>query len=156
LVTGREGFDGPVIGGASTFSLWGALFLNVDQLHDRLTAAVALAHEVAHSYLLGLTRGRPLVENDDGERYPSPLRRDPRPMDGIAHATYVLARMIYALRSLVGSGRLDARELVEARNQLQQKRAAYDRGLATVRAHARFTPAGAAAFAQLQLYMGRG
>lgn len=155
LVAGRGGPDGLVIGGASTFSLWGALFLNVGQLGDRLTAALSLTHESAHSHVLGLARGGRLVENDDDERYNSPLRRDPRPMEGVAHATYVLARMIYMLRSVIASGRLDTQEIDHAHDRLAQNLSAYDEGMATLLGGARFTPVGATAFEHLQLYMGR-
>jgi hypothetical protein len=71
-------------------------------------------------------------------------------MEGVAHATYVTARMAYALKALIGSGQLDAREAVQAGQQLALNEAALTQGLATVMAHARFTPVGAAAFAGLR------
>jgi HEXXH motif-containing protein len=64
-----------------------------------------LTHEAAHSLLLGYTLGAPLVESDPAERFSSPLREDLRPMDGIVHATYVLARMHYIIASSVCSRR---------------------------------------------------
>jgi hypothetical protein len=45
--------------------------------------------------------GKPLVENEVEELYPSPLRSDPRPIDGVVYATYVTARMDYAVTSLL-------------------------------------------------------
>ncbi|MFI4933216.1 MAG: aKG-HExxH-type peptide beta-hydroxylase [Caulobacterales bacterium] len=153
LISVARGTDGLLVGGASTFSLWGAQILNADRLCDRLTTAVSLAHETAHTYLFGLARGGRLVDNDDDERHASPLRREPRPMEGVAHATFVLARMIYVLEALIGSGRLRPEEVPQAHNQLRHSQEAFDDGLATVLAHARFTPAGAAAFAQVQRYM---
>jgi hypothetical protein len=77
-------------------------------------------------------------------------------MEGIAHATYVTARMTYALRALIGSGRLGATEEARARDQLLRNRRIYEQGAATVQAHARFTPVGAAAFDDLQRYMAQG
>ncbi len=75
----------------------------------------SLAHETAHALLFGLPLGADLTTNDPGERYALPLRLDPRPIEGIVHATYVLARMIYALDQISGSVRLgaDERALVE-------------------------------------------
>jgi HEXXH motif-containing protein len=142
-------------GGASTFSLWGALVLNGKSFGDRLDIAVSLAHEAAHTYLFGLARGGRLTENDLSESFVSPLRQDLRPMEGVVHAAYVTARMIYALEALIRSGQLDADEIVAAREQLHCTERAHAEGLATVSAHASFTPPGAAAFAALGDYMER-
>jgi hypothetical protein len=141
------------IGGASAFALWGAVLIHVDYLADRLNAAVALAHEAAHTHLFGLALGGRVVENKDAERYTSPLRSDPRPMEGIAHAVYVLGRMIFTLRALIASGRLTAEEALQAVAQLGANLAGYRGGLATVLEHARFTPVGRTAFEDLQRYM---
>jgi hypothetical protein len=150
LVTAREGPDQIAFGGASTFSLWGAIALNADPLDDRLTGAVMLAHETAHCLLFGLAQGGRLVENNDDERHPSPLRRDGRPMEGVAHATFVAARMAHALRAMLASGALDPAEAGRARAMIDRNRAAYEAGLRTVLAGARFTPAGAAAYEGLR------
>ena len=60
-----------------------------------------LVHEAAHQLLFGLAVDEPLVLNSINERYGSPLRTDPRPMDGIFHATFVCARMYYAYERLM-------------------------------------------------------
>jgi len=150
LVAPGAGPQGFTFGGASTFSLWGALVLNAEGFGDRLGIAVSLAHEAAHTHLFGLALGGRLTENDEAERYPSPLRRDTRPMEGVAHAAYVTARMVYALKALIASGELDAREAGLASDRLAMNEAALAQGLATVMANARFTPVGAAAFEGLQ------
>ena len=150
LVAPGAGPQGFTFGGASTFSLWGALVLDAEGFGDRLSVAVSLAHEAAHTHLFGLALGGRLTENDEAERYASPLRRDVRPMEGVAHAAYVTARMIYALKALVASGELDARETGLAADRLAVNEAALAQGLATVMANARFTPAGAAAFEGLR------
>jgi hypothetical protein len=46
-----------------------------------------LAHESSHNLLFGFSADESLVENSPEELFPSPLRMDPRPMDGICHAT---------------------------------------------------------------------
>ena len=148
--TGPRGF---AFGGASTFSLWGALVLNADGFGDRLDIAVSLAHEAAHTLLFGLALGGALTENDPAERYHSPLREDPRPMEGVAHATFVTARMIWAIEALIGSGLLSVRETAHAREQLAVNERTCEQGLATVFADARFTPAGAAIFDGLRRYI---
>jgi HEXXH motif-containing protein len=141
--------------GASTFYLWGALFLNVRKHPDRVSMAEGLAHEAAHSLLLGYTLGAPLVDNDPSERFRSPLREDLRPMDGIVHATFVLARMHYCIERLLLSETLTSVE----RNQLEaakiRRRNEYIDGLSIVTSHARFTASGEAIFAGAQEYMSR-
>lgn len=135
------------------FLAWGAVLLNVDEMPDRLTMAETLAHETGHNLLSGFTGGRPLVENDPAERYDSPLRLDPRPMDGIVHATYVLARMHYCLERLLQSGLLSDQEGVTATAAIAQRRRAFGAGLDVVDRHARFTPIGRAAFEPARQYM---
>ncbi len=91
--------------GASHYQFWGLLLLNPRHHRTPLAVAEVLAHEAGHSLLFGLTVDEPLVTNPDTELYPSPLRRDPRPMDGIYHATFVSARMAWAMEGLAESGR---------------------------------------------------
>jgi hypothetical protein len=145
--------DGLSFHGASSFYLWGALFLNAAAHPDRATMAEGLAHEAAHCLLLGHTLGAPLVENDESERFISPLREDPRPMDGIVHATYVLARMHYCIERLLASSVLIAEERERLQAAKLRRRAEYAQGLEVVRSHARFTPVGRALFAGAQTYM---
>jgi hypothetical protein len=153
LVSGRSSLDRVVVGGAMSFSLWGAQVLIADRVGDRLTLALHLAHEASHAHLFGLALGGRLVENDDEIRYPSPLRPDPRPMEGVAHATYVLAREVYTLRALVASGALTQAEARVARDQIETKRRGFGQGMGTLAGDARFTPAGAAAFEHAGRYM---
>ena len=135
-----------VFDGASTFYLWGAVFLNVERLPTRVALAEQLVHEVGHCHLFGITLGAPLVENPASERYESPLREDPRPMDGIVHAAYVLARMMYCLDRLIASGVLTRHEGDAAKAALQRDRRLFDEGHAVVARSARFTPTGKAVF----------
>jgi HEXXH motif-containing protein len=142
-----------VFHGASTFYLWGALFLNMRRHPDRVSMAEGLTHEAAHSLLLGYTLGAPLVENDASERFPSPLREDLRPMDGIVHATYVLARMHYCIERLLSSDALTDLERDQLEAAKRRRKAEYLDGLNVVASHARFTDAGTAIFAGAQKYM---
>ena len=139
--------------GAANFYLWGAILLNPDAHPTRVKLVEGLAHESGHAVLLGATLGAPMVENPDSERFPSPLRHDPRPMDGIIHAACVLARMGWAMDGLLASGLLSAQE----RDEAGAARARIGRDFAdaarVVRDHARFTPFGAAAFAGAEAWM---
>lgn len=153
LVTEANRGDAIGFGGASTFSLWGSIAMNTEVVDDRLDGAVMLAHEAAHCHLFGLAHGGRLVENDDEQRHPSPLRLDRRPMEGVAHATFVTARMIHALSALQISGALNPAEAARAPALIDRYRAAYAEGLEIVLAGARFTPAGAAVYEGLARYM---
>ena len=147
VVESRPTQDLPLVfDGASTFYLWGAVFLNVDRLPNRVALAEALVHEVGHCHLFGITLGAPLVENPANERYESPLREDPRPMDGIVHAAYVLARMMYCLDRLIASGALTPEETDAAIAALRRDRGLFSEGLALIDRHARFTPTGETVF----------
>ena len=129
--------------GASTFYLWGAVLLNSERLRSRPRFAQALAHEAGHAYLLGTTLGAPLVENDPSERYASPLRADPRPMDGLVHASFVLARMIWCQDRLLDSGCLDRAEREEAERARSRNHHLFETGEGLIASEARFTPEGA-------------
>ena len=139
--------------GASSFQLWGALFLKPRRQASRVEIAEQLAHECAHALLFGFGMGRPLVENDPEELYPSPLRSDPRPMEGVVHATFVIARMHYTVTRLLQSGLLTKEETEEARDLISRNARGYADGFAVVERDARWTEAGGAALQSAQLYM---
>lgn len=116
--------------------------MNPTLILDRIALVESLTHETAHALLFGFTLGENLTLNDPAERYASPLRRDPRPMEGIVHATFVLARMIHALDLLAQSDCLGSpeRALVNERRACHLR--GYRAGLETVMAHATFTTEG--------------
>ncbi|MEI6239372.1 MAG: HEXXH motif-containing putative peptide modification protein [Planctomycetia bacterium] len=130
--------------GGSSYMLWGGLFLNIAFHPNDVALVEVLAHESAHMLLFGYAADEPLVNNDDEPRYASPLRIDPRPMDGIYHATYVSARMHWAMSQLIASGVLDD----AGRRQAEEARAAdkrnFEDGYAVVAAHGDLTATGAA------------
>jgi hypothetical protein len=101
--------------GISSFYLWGTVILNAEGHKTTLEVIQTLAHESSHMHLFAVALDSPLVRNPEDERYHSPLRVDPRPMDGIYHATYVTARMHYVLTRLIASGALSAAQLEEAK-----------------------------------------
>jgi hypothetical protein len=143
-VVGAIPSSGRGFGGASSLMLWGAVLLNVRHYTNRLDMLAALIHEAAHQLLFGRSFDEPLVENSLDERYGSPLRIDPRPMDGIFHATFVCARMHYAYARLTQGAkntlsRAD-RGLVEQR--LSDYSAKFFDWLKTVRRYGRVTANG--------------
>ncbi len=141
--------------GASSFMLWGAIMLNAKGHRTVLEMAQALAHESGHNLLFGLCADGPLVENDDEPRYASPLRADPRPMDGIVHATYVTARMHRAVARLLQAGVLDGAATTEARASMAAHRRAFAQGIEVVDRHASLTERGRGIMAGARTYMAR-
>jgi hypothetical protein len=134
--------DSSPFAGATSFFCWGAMFLNPEVLRTRVAMTDFLVHESAHTFLFSLSLGEPFVENPDDELHSSPLRRDPRPLDGIFHATYVAARMHYADTRVIEAGLLPKGEENEARNARVATSAAFWKGLKTINEHARLTPLG--------------
>ncbi|MGE0719365.1 MAG: HEXXH motif-containing putative peptide modification protein [Alphaproteobacteria bacterium] len=153
IVDGTGGADGFLFHGVSSFHAWGALLLNGTALTSRLDMIQTLAHETGHTLLHGLTLGASTVDNPPGERLPSPLREGARPLDGIVHAAYVSARMELCLRSLLAADVLSPDERATAVDASAGHRRNWSDALATIDAHARFTPAGAAAFAPARAWM---
>lgn len=131
-----------VFDGGSSPMLWGAMVINASRHRSRLELLEVLVHESAHLLLYAHAQHEPLVLNDGGERYPSPLRQDPRPMDGLFHATWVSARMAYAMARLSRSSSLEAALRRQALLAAQQHRVHVAAGLAGIRAHALLTETG--------------
>lgn len=128
--------------GGSCYMLWGALFLNAGAHEHELAMMEALVHESAHCLLFGFTIDEPLTETPDNQRFDSPLRRDPRPMDGVYHATFVLARMHWALSSLLDSGLLSEDECRWVQAAVETNCRHFQAGYATVARHAKLTDTG--------------
>lgn len=139
--------------GGSHYRLWGALFLDAEAHSTPEAVAVAVAHESAHALLFGFCVEEPLVHDDGTILYDSPLRPDPRPMDGVYHATFVAARMHLARSRLSGSGRLPAGSRKRVRASLERERERFEAGHRIVAAHARLSPHGAGLMRAARAYM---
>lgn len=134
--------DRLVFDGGSSPMLWGGLFINAARRRTPLELLEVLVHESAHLLLYGFTQHEPLVLNDEAERYPSPLRVDPRPMEGIFHATWVSARMAHAMEVLSRAADLSQATRQQAQAAMQSDRSNFAAGHAVIRAHAKLTPTG--------------
>ncbi len=141
LVKGESKADYQFAGGSS-YMLWGALFINAELHTTDIATIEAMAHESAHSLLFGFSIDETLVLNTDEELYSSPLRYDPRPMDGIYHATFVSARMHWAMSVLLKSGLLLAGEIEFASDARERDYTNFFSGYDTVMQHARMTETG--------------
>lgn len=128
--------------GISTFQAFGALVLNAQEHRSIPGALAGYVHEAAHLLLFAHTEGNTLVDNGPEAIHASPLRPDPRPMDGIFHATFVSARMAFALDHALGSDTLAASDRDDAARLLAGARRAFADGLAVLRAAGRPTAVG--------------
>ncbi len=141
------------LSGASSFFLWGAAFIKFSGTPDRLALAEAVVHESAHMLLFGFTAGAPLVTNPPQERHASPLREDARPMDGLVHAAYVLARITLFYTQLLQSGHLSDHEASTAAAAATQCREQFNQADKVIARHAIFTEPGAAAYNAARSWM---
>jgi hypothetical protein len=157
LAAGNDDPKAYTFDGASSFMLWGAIILNTNRGPDPTGAAVnmvqMLAHESAHNLLFGIGADEALVNNDPADLYSSPLRIDPRPMDGIYHATFVTARMHRAVARLLDSDALSAPERAKARLDLADNARRFGAGYETVTRHGDLSPLGKAVMDGAAAYM---
>jgi len=153
IAAGPEDPKALTFDGASSYMLWGATLLNARGQTNVLDTAQALAHESGHNLLFGFCSSGSLVENPDDELFASPLRKDARPMDGVFHATYVIARMHQTLSRLLEAGVLDTDEQEMALKDLSQHRRNFAAGDQVIREGARLTPLGSDLIESARAYM---
>lgn len=146
---------GADFGGASSFMLWGAIALNEQAVDTDLDMVVSLVHESGHNYLFGMSADAPLVISEGDEKFSSPLRSDPRPLDGIFHATYVVARMHYALVGLLRLDSLAERDRHQAMEQIDILEQHFATGISTIERHATLSALGAAVLDSARRHMAR-
>jgi HEXXH motif-containing protein len=128
--------------GCSSLERWGSILINASLAKTDLELCEMIAHEASHNALFAMAPLNFHVENDPEERYASPLRVDPRPMNGLYHATFVLARMCYAMREVAASPSAPPALAEEARKLADASATLFAKGYETVRQHAIFTPEG--------------
>jgi HEXXH motif-containing protein len=139
--------------GASCYMMWGAILLNARGQTNVLDTAQALAHESGHNLLFGFASDGPLVDNPDEELFASPLRKDLRPMDGVFHATYVVARMHQTVSRLLAAGVLDGEAQAAANSDLAAHRRNFEAGDRIIREGGRLTEVGRQAIEAARSYM---
>jgi HEXXH motif-containing protein len=139
--------------GGSSYMLWGALFLNAGLPRSEIEMIEVLAHESAHSLLFGMCTEEALVKNSDDELYSSPLREDPRPLDGIFHATFVSARMDWVLTSLLELELLEEEPAAAALRARDRDRNNFEDGYRIVAQHGELTETGRAVMAGARHYI---
>ena len=97
-------FRGDTAIGWAEFNSHGEIYLREDHLTEQSAEKLAedIIHESSHVRLNALFSRKIVVLNDMTAKYSSPLRRDKRPMAGVFHQMYVLARLDEFYRRLKG------------------------------------------------------
>ncbi len=142
-------FTGQTVVGATSKQNFGTIILrmppkNCSQEDIYRYYIEHLTHEVSHLQLHAIMDIDPIVANGDTERFDAPIRRDPRPMYGIFHATFVLSRVVRMLRKFHDASICDTTAI----HQDMSER--FVKGYNTVKKHAKLTDAGRMIFNTLQ------
>jgi hypothetical protein len=132
-------FAGKVMQGLSDTQVFGEIYVRVPRdCVDPVPYYVEhVVHETAHTYLNCLMADDPMVANGADEQFPSPLRRDLRPMYAVYHATFVAARMALTFKRIYErTGEIQwAKMLAEVTDETI-------RGTRTIAASGKLTPRG--------------
>lgn len=129
--------------GISVFEIWGGVVINPVWRHETdFDVAEDLVHEATHELLFALSLDEPLVTNPSADRFASPLRTDPRPMDGIFHATFVLARIHYALSRMCASDVMTKADKARSSASLEEYQRRFHDSVALIREHGQLTDTG--------------
>lgn len=85
----------------TTFNTLGMIYVGVFASCDDLSRYIEhVVHESAHNLLYAHWMQDPLFENHNDRLYPTPFRKDNRPLSAVYHAAFVLARTIYVFDRL--------------------------------------------------------
>ena len=132
--------------GASAFDVWGAILINPAYRRDRLHLALTMVHESSHLKLFHAYLDDDIVLNPPDQTFSSPLRQTPRPMNGLYHAAFVLARMALFIAAMARAGAAErlfgAGASAALRDQLDQSVRNFDSAHAIIAAHGQLTAKG--------------
>jgi len=130
LVTDIKLFQGRVLRGDTSTYTFGSMWLRVPEREDDQVGywIEHVVHETSHLRFVVHFFYEQLVLNPISERkFKAPIRDDLRPMYGVFHACFVLARMIRIFKTLSMQG-FDKR----FRDRLQLCRLQFEKGLETI------------------------
>jgi len=134
--------EGITFDGCSSLERWGSILVNATLPRTDLELAEAIVHEASHNVLFAMAPVDFHVCNNPQERYKSPLRTDPRPMNGIYHATFVLSRMCFAMQEAANSPTVDTALGDEALKLANTSQELFHDGYRILEEHAVYTNEG--------------
>jgi HEXXH motif-containing protein len=107
--------EGDIFVGGSSMSFHGVSILNMRTGWSDIAYADHLIHEGAHHVLHAIFEATPFLKNHNFVGAPSPIRRDPRPLYGTLHATFVFLRLAMFFERM-----LSIRSNMEAENRFNR------------------------------------
>ncbi|MBS0271437.1 MAG: hypothetical protein JSR85_02175 [Proteobacteria bacterium] len=102
-----------------------------------------IIHEQSHLYVFSLNKDDKLVLNSR-EMHESPLRKEQRPLMGIYHAAFILARVCHVLHKSLALNIIPETERVYCQQLLVDYKKYYLESFKTIKDHAQMTPLGEA------------
>lgn len=144
----------PTVKAGTSIRSYGRIWMEQSDLRDDWLAPLEmLVHEIAHLHLYLLQLNDPMVMNGADEGFASPFRPDPRPMSGIYHAMFVLARSIEFFANVgalaeKGALHVDPSKVGELRTLESRFRANFRDIDSVITKYAEMSPTGAATFAR--------
>jgi hypothetical protein len=132
--------DARRFGGVTSFMIWGGSFMNLEFYRTRWDAVQFLVHEITHGLLFGLSFDEPLILNPPSEGYPSPLRADPRPMDGLFHAALVCARLASFNQAWLESGLAQGTDREKSQQAAESNTGKFRDGLSAINQYGKLSP----------------
>lgn len=128
-------------GGVSAFDAFGAVVMNPNLHTSPARALMEIVHESSHQHMFLFHLDDPILNNDGVAAYSSPLRQEPRPMEGIFHAAWVSARMALAAKVVLASPNRPTWS-DDLTQRLERSVSAFRDCCNVIDAHADFTPRG--------------
>lgn len=126
---------------SSSFNLFGLGFThNAASARTVMDYIFFYIHEAAHTFLFTLACDDALVLNEFNERFSSPIRHDPRPMEGIFHAFFVAARFMLVLPNLNVQEWGNTSETDRYQELSEKLKRIYSECKKLIQAHAKLTP----------------
>lgn len=134
--------DSQMFYGMSPYQLWRLVFLNIICARTLPSMLETLIHESAHVYLFGACTHEPLTLNPSNETYYSAIRQCERPMDGIYHAAFVTARVVWAFKEILKQSQLHSRYEDEIKSIIATNEKYHHECLKVVNSHGKLSKTG--------------
>lgn len=133
-------FSSRTMQGATSPRFFGNIFLRLPYPSEDsvLFYLEHIVHETSHLHLFAMMGEDPLFLNEENELFVSPIRPDKRPMMGIFHATFVLARIAGVFRRYLETHPTNR----YAKETLKKTEKSFSEGYDIVKNQARLTSAG--------------
>lgn len=140
-------------GGASTFFCPGAAMVNVARKRNIAQVIEVLVHEASHLLLFAQAGSGGLSQNDPTQTYQSPLRNDPRPMEGIFHAVFVCCRVHHVLKHIRYQSDLPVALHADFEHELRNVEQSGVAGFETLERYCKPTDVGRMIMSEVQTYL---